>query len=282
MKTTILPKLFKLLILLALFYSTTAIIPLSAEDDAYIIGIVPQFEAHKLHRVWQPIIDYLSRETGYHFKIKGSPNIPDFENEFMRGEFDFAYMNPYHFVIASQRQNYVPLVKDIGKTLQGILVVKKDSPITHVSQLNNKTIAFPAPNALGASLLTRQALKDDINVNFYSRYVKTHDSVYLNVLLGEADAGGGVQNTLSRQPPEYQAALRVLYKTQQVKPHPLAVHPRVPQQVADRVRTALLKLGDSQQGQLLLSKIPMKKIGPATLDDYLPLKELGLERFTVN
>ncbi len=278
---TFLPKLFKRLVLLILIYSTTGIAPLLAQGAPYIIGIVPQFEARKLHKIWQPIIDYLTIETGYHFKIKGSPNIPDFENEFMRGEFDFVYMNPYHFVIASQQQNYVPLVKDIGKTLQGILVVKKDSPITHVSQLNNKTIAFPAPNALGASLLTRQALKDDFNVKFYPRYVKTHDSVYLNVLLGEAEAGGGVQNTLSRQPPKYQAALRVLYKTQAVKPHPFAVHPRVPQQIANRVKAALLKLGDSQPGQLLLSKIPIKKIGPASLDDYLPLKKLGLERFTV-
>ncbi len=278
---TFLPKLFKRLVLLILIYSTTGIAPLLAQGAPYIIGIVPQFEARKLHKIWQPIIDYLTIETGYHFKIKGSPNIPDFENEFMRGEFDFVYMNPYHFVIASQQQNYVPLVKDIGKTLQGILVVKKDSPITRVSQLKNKTIAFPAPNALGASLLTRQALKDDFNVKFYSRYVKTHDSVYLNVLLGEADAGGGVQNTLSRQPPKYQAALRVLYKTQAVKPHPFAVHPRVPQQIANRVKAALLKLGDSQPGQLLLSKIPIKKIGPASLDDYLPLKKLGLERFTV-
>ncbi len=105
--------------------------------------------------------------------------------------------------------------------------------------------------------------------------------MYLNVLLGEAEAGGGVQNTLSRQPPKYQAALRVLYKTQAVKPHPFAVHPRVPQQIANRVKAALLKLGDSQPGQLLLSKIPIKKIGPASLDDYLPLKKLGLERFTV-
>jgi phosphonate transport system substrate-binding protein len=163
-----------------------------------------------------------------------------------------------------------------------VLVVKKDSPITEIAQLNNSTIAFPAPNALGASLLMRQELHDHFKIDFYSRYVKTHDSVYLNVLLGKADAGGGVQNTLSRQPAEYQSALRILHKTQQVKPHPFAVHPRISQQVANRVKTALLKLGDSQPGQLLLSKIPIKIIGPATLEDYLPLKELELERFTVN
>ncbi len=273
--------LIKQLILLSFLYCISGLTQLLAQSDSYIIGIVPQYEARKLHQVWQPILDYLTLETGYHFKIKGSPNIPNFENEFIRGEFDFAYMNPYHFVIARQQQHYIPLARDTGKTLQGILVVKKDSPITQVTQLKNSNIAFPAPNALGASLLIRQQLHDHFNIDFYSRYVKTHDSVYLNVLLGEVDAGGGVQNTLSRQPPEYQSALKVIYKTQQVKPHPFAVHPRVPQDVANRVKIALLKLGENPQGQLLLSKIPINKIGPATLEDYLPLKELGLERFTV-
>jgi phosphonate transport system substrate-binding protein len=280
-KMNILPCFIKRLVLLTLLYTTTGIAPLLAQSVPYIIGIVPQFEARKLHQTWKPIVDYLTIETGYQFKIEGSPKIPDFQNQFMRGEFDFVYMNPYHFVIASQQQHYIPLVKDVGKLLQGVLVVKKDSPITEIAQLNNSTIAFPAPNALGASLLMRQELHDLFKIDFYPRYVKTHDSVYLNVLLGETDAGGGVQNTLSRQPAEYQSALRVLHRTQQVQPHPFAVHPRVPQQVANQVKTALLKLGDSQSGQLLLSKIPMKKIGPATLDDYLPLKKLGLERFTV-
>jgi phosphonate transport system substrate-binding protein len=40
-----------------------------------------------------------------------------------------------------------------------------------------------------------------------------------------------------------------------------------------------MEIGESEEGKELLSKIPMKEIGLASMDDYLPLKSLGLERF---
>jgi len=252
-----------------------------AQTQSYTFGIVPQFEVRKLHGIWQPILNYLEKETAYSFKIKGSPTISAFEQELLQGEFDFAYMNPFHIILANEQQGYMPLIRDVGKTLHGVLVVNTNSGINEISQLQGKTIAFPAPNALGASLLMRQELLDMFNLKIKPEYVKTHDSVYLNVLMGQASAGGGVEKTLRRQKPEYQAALKIIHKTREVAPHTLAVHPGVPETVKEAVKAALIKLGQSPEGKALLAKIPIKKLGSATMADYLPLKELGLERFYV-
>ena len=251
----------------------------ASETATYSLGIVPQFEARKLRHTWQPIVDYINRKTDFRLKIQGSPTIPEFEKEFKSGRFDFAYMNPYHFILANESNSYTPIVRDVGSTLQGILVVKKDGPIKQVTDLNNQVITFPAPNALGASLMTRQVLQDEFHLKIDPKYVKTHDSVYLSVLLGEAAAGGGVESTLMRQPPEYTSALRVIYTTQGVSPHPLVVHPRVPSKVVKAIKDALLSLGETKEGKAMLAKIPIKTIGAASLQDYLPLKNLGLERF---
>lgn len=264
----------------AIFLLTIDIQPCFADKTAsYSLGIVPQFEARKLRKIWQPVVDYVNQKTGYTLKIQGSPEIPEFEKEFLKGRFDFAYMNPYHLILANESKNYIPLVRDIGTTLHGILVVKKDGPIKKITDLNNQVIAFPAPNALGASLLTRQALQEVFHQKFTAKYVKTHDSVYLSVLLGVTAAGGGVEKTLRRQPLEYIKALRIIYTTQGVAPHPLAVHPRVPEPVVTAVKDALLSLGETQAGKAMLAKIPIKQIGVASMQDYLPLKELNLERY---
>ena len=162
-----------------------------------------------------------------------------------------------------------------------MLVVKNDSDITDPAQLDGKTLAFPSPNALGASLQMRQELHDKFGIEFKTNYVKTHDSVYLHVLLGEASAGGGVQKTLNSQKNEYQEMLRVIHRTEEVAPHPFAALPEVPVVVRDSVRDALLEMGQSEEGQELLSNIPMKSIGSANLNDYSPLKSMGLERFYV-
>ena len=248
-------------------------------EKIYTVGIVPQFEARKLHSIWRPILDLLEKESGYKFKIRGSASIPKFEQEFSQGKFDFAYMNPYHLIVANDYAGYMPLIRDHGRELFGVLVVKKDSDITDPEQLNGKVLAFPSPNALGASLQMHQELHDKFGIKFKSDFVQTHDSVYLNVLLGKASAGGGVQKTLDQQKNQYKDMLRVIYKTQKVAPHPLAVLPDVPIEVRDRVRDALIKMGETKKGRELLSKIPMKKIGPANMQDYLPLKDMNLERF---
>jgi ABC-type phosphate/phosphonate transport system substrate-binding protein len=264
-----------------IFISTLFNTNIQAKEKIYTVGIVPQFTVRHLRKIWRPILNELEKETGHKFVFRGSPTIPVFETEFNRGDFDFAYMNPYHVLLANKKQGYIPLVHDTGRQLFGILVVKKDSAIKSIKDLNNKTIAFPAPNALGASLLIRADLANKFKININPTYVKTHSSVYLNVALDQTSAGGGVQKTLNQQPGHIKNSLHVLYKTQKFAPHPFTAHPRVPAKIRDAVKHALLKLGASKEGQVLLKKIPMKKIGEVTMKDYEPIGKLGLEKFYV-
>lgn len=247
----------------------------------YTVGIVPQFNAQRIIEIWRPILDILEERTGVLLSLRGAPTIPLFEKEFSAGNFDFVYMNPYHVLLANKGQGYSPLVRDVGRSLHGVLVVRNDSVIKNVDELNNKKVAFPAPNALGASLLLRADFEDIFKIKVTPRYVLSHSSVYLNVVLGEADAGGGVQKTLSLQPAEIRQSLRVLYKTRDFSPHPFAVHPRVPKDVQEKIKAELLVLGTTEIGKKLLLEIPMKKIGEASMEDYKPLLKMGLERFYV-
>jgi len=132
-----------------------ALLPINAHAEnkkTYTIGIVPQFEIRHIRKIWNPILNEIEKKTGYKLKLVGSPTIPDFEREVTAGRFDFAYMNPYHMLVAEKKQGYIPLVRDNGRKLQGILVVRNDDEIKSVQDLEDKKIAFPAPNALGASL----------------------------------------------------------------------------------------------------------------------------------
>lgn len=266
------------LLLLSLGFSINA---QAGKKHVYSIGVVPQFEIRHLRKIWNPIIREIEKNTGIKLKLVGSPTIPDFEKEFNAGRFDFAYMNPYHMLLAQNSQGYIPLVRDNGRKLHGILVVRKDSEIKSVKDLDGKKIAFPAPNALGASLLMRANLSNDYKIKFNPVYVKTHSSVYLNVIVKQTSAGGGVQKTLKQQKVNIRGALKVLHKTPNVAPHPLAAHPRVAEKVREKVKQTLLELGGNSIGQSLLSKIPMKKIGPASMADYTPLKKFKLEEFYV-
>lgn len=270
-----------LFLFIQLFGVTRVLAVDNSQQPVYAFGVVPQFEARRLHAIWSPILKQLNDRTGYRFALKGAPTIADFEKAFMRGDYDFAYMNPYHYIIANKTQRYQPLLRDQGKKLFGVLVVRKDSHINDVSQLDGQKIAFPSPNALGAALQMRQELHDIFHIQIQPVYVKTHDSVYLNVLLGKTQAGGGVQKTLRSKPQAYQQSLKIIHKTRQVAPHPIVVHPRVPQKVKQAVFDAFLAMGRTEAGKKQLAKIPIKQIGAATHADYVPLLEMKLERFYV-
>lgn len=252
-----------------------------AEERVYTVGVVPQFASTKINSIWSPILEELSTRTGLKFKLEGSLDIPSFEKQFNAGEFDFAYMNPYHLLVANEEQGYTPLVRDVGRTLYGIIVVRKDSPLTSVEELGGKKVAFPAPNALGAALIPRTEFRKKFDIDVEEKYVSSHSSVYLNVILGQAAAGGGVQKTLAQQPEEIQSQLRVIYKTTEVPPHPLVVHPNVDAEVHQKVTEALLALGETEAGKKMLALVPMKVIGEAELEDYQLLNDMGLAEFYV-
>lgn len=276
--------LCKRLLAKAIILSFAALVSsaLSAQEShTYSLGVVPQFEPLELTRIWTPIIDELERRTGVQLELVGSPSIPEFETKFRNGDFDFAYMNPYHSIMADDAQGYTPIVRDGSRSLFGILAVHVDSPVLSVSDLNGARIAFPAPNALGASLMMRADLDRLHGITFTPIYASTHTSAYLNVVLGETEAAGGVMSTFKNTSPEIRDSLRILYETTHVAPHPLAAHPRVDAQVAALVQKGLIEIGATDQGRALMSRIPMHEPIATDRSDYQPLRDMELERYLV-
>ncbi len=250
-------------------------------QPVYKFGVVPQFEPRKLSAIWAPILTELEKRTGFRLEMIGSARIPEFESEFENGRYDFAYMNPYHSLVAMRTQNYLPLVRDGGQQLFGVLVAAKDGPIRKIADLEGKIVAFPAPNALGASLLMRADLDRLHKVKISPLWAQTHTSAYLNAALGKAAAAGGVMSTLSQQPESVRNKLTIIYETRRMVPHPLMAHPRVPAADREKLRQAFIELGATPEGAELLAKIPIKQAIAATESEYRELAGWGLEDYYV-
>ena len=252
------------------------------EQASYTIAVVPQFPPLIVKRLWLPLIDQVSRSSGVKLDLRFYRSIPDFERDFLKGKPDFVYLNPYHAIMARKAQAYIPLIRDSEHPLVGILVVRRDSPVAGIRDLQGKEIAFPSPNAFAASLYMRALLVQREHLSFTPRYLTTHSNVYRHVVLNKAAAGGGVTTTLDREPAELQDLLRVVYRTPPAASHPLCAHPRVPLAVREAVVHAILKLAGTVRGRELLKAAELNRPVRADYDrDYAPLETLGLERFAV-
>lgn len=255
-------------------------VPVIAADN-YIVGVVPQFATQIISSTWEPLLEELAAKTGDTFELVIETDITQFEVAFERGDYDIAYMNPWHAVIAFETQGYVPIVKDGANSLKGILIVKADSEISEVSQLDNAEIAFPSPNALSASLLMRTELATLHGLTVTPLYVRTHPSVYLNVALGKSLAGGGVLRTLRAQPQSLQDQVKIIYETREVSPHPIVAHHSISLEARLKIANALLEIAAEPEGAALFAGIPMQQPTSAKLEEYLALRDWRLREFYV-
>jgi phosphonate transport system substrate-binding protein len=251
---------------------------LHADDRVYTLAIVPQYTPLFIHRNWKPLLARLHRDAGIRIKLKTYNNFRQFLSALRRGEPDFSYLAPYHLVLARRAQGYQPLLRDDSKKLVGLLLVRKDSPLSSVHGLDGKTIAFPSPNAFAASLYMRNWLRKNVGIDFTPRYVGTHDNVYRHIVRGQVLAGSGVNTTFASQPSALQQHLRILYEVPGVVTHPFAAHPRVPEKIQARVQEVILEMVKDPEGRHLLDAIQiMKPIKADYQRDYLHLESMGLE-----
>lgn len=238
-------------------------------------GIVPQQSATKLAKLWGPIFSHLEKETGIKIQFETAPNIPIFEKRLAEGQYDLSYMNPYHYVIFSKVPGYKALGKASEKRIKGIIVVRKASNIENLNDLNNSELAFPAPAAFAASILTRTALTKQ-GILFTPKYVSSHDSVYRAVAKGIYPAGGGVIRTFNNAAPEIRAQLKVMWTSKGYTPHAIAAHPRVDGADVRKIQEALINMQNSFIGRKLLEDIKVKGFEAGIDDDWNDVRALNI------
>ena len=257
------------LLLMALMVS-----PVEAHH-AYTFSIGPQQAATKTALIWGPVMQYLEQRTGYQFQLVTARNGTVNAQGLDEGQYDFSYMNPYYYTVFHERQGYEALVRARDRVIKGIVVVPIDSPVQDIRELAGKKLAFPAPASFAASLLTQGNFAQQ-GIPVTPVYVGSHDSVYLNVAKGFFPAGGGILRTLKGMTPEIRDQLRVLWASPGYTPHAIAVHPRVPLEVAEAVQQALMDLDSTEVGRSMLDKMNIKGFTKAENADWNDVRALDL------
>ena len=168
--------------------------PLSQADiKEYVVGIHPLHNPQRLIEMYGPILEYIEATIpGVHFRLEASRDYAEFDKKLYSGHFDFAMPNPYQTIL-SLKHGYRVFGKmaDDGN-FRGIILVRKDSHIRAVSDLKGKKVAYPAPTALAATMMTQYYLHThgiDVNRDIENLYVGSQESSIMNVFRGHVAAG---------------------------------------------------------------------------------------------
>jgi phosphonate transport system substrate-binding protein len=264
------------LIVMSLLVSALMLVISTVNAASLSFGIVPQQSAQKLARLWTPVFKYLSDKTGEDIRFSTAHDIPTFEKRLVAGEYDIAYMNPYHYTVFHQVPGYEAIARQKDKRIKGIMVVRKDSPLTELAGLNGQTLAFPSPAAFAASVVPRAQMELQ-GMQITPQYVSSHDSVYLGVARGFFAGGGGVLRTFNNTAPEVKDQLRILWTTPSYTAHAIAVHPRVAPDIIEKLKQALLTMHDDPEGLKLLAAINFNGFELAENSDWDDVRALQIK-----
>lgn len=263
-------------VLLAASLVALLLAPAAPRGAEYSLAIVPQFEKRKLFESWRPIASELERRTGHRIRLITTLGVVEFEAEYLRGTYDLVYMNPYFIAKTLKTIGYVPLVRD-AVPVSGILIVRKGGDVRTPRDLDGKPVAFPTPNAVGASMVMRAELKQRFGVEVAPVYVRSVSNVALHVAKGLTDAGGVPEKGFPLVEEAVRGRLEIIHRTQPAMAHAIAAHPRVPAEVREAVRRAFLDLAATEEGKALLARIPMRTPIAATVEDYAGIARMGLD-----
>lgn len=243
-----------------------AIAPANA-DEKLTLGVFAYRPDSVLQERYQPLTDYLSRETGIQIELE-ILNQDNMSRAIAANRLDFFLTNPSHFLLIRSESSLTgvlaTLVRRSGESstasLGGVIFARAGrDDIEHLADIHDKTIASPGVHFLGGYQTQLLELLDagiDIRKINLIRFLGTHDRVVRSVLSGDADVGfvrTSILEQMAQTDPDLFTRLKVLNRqrlagfpyvvsTRLYPEWPLVALPHVNERFVRRIASALFAI----------------------------------------
>ncbi|MGD8911357.1 MAG: phosphate/phosphite/phosphonate ABC transporter substrate-binding protein [Candidatus Thiodiazotropha sp.] len=244
-------------------------------ETVYLFGVHPLHNPQRLYEVFGPLMDYLSEQTpGVRFKLVASRNYAAYDEKLYAGKFHFSLPNPYQTINAIDKGYRVFAKMGDDENFRGIILVRRDSGITQVSDLKGKAVSYPAPTALAATMMPQYYLQTngvDVKQDLDNRYVGSQESSVMNVYLQQTSAAATWPPpwlALVKERPELKNELQVIWETDPLINNGLVVLPEVPADTVRQVHDLIVNLHTHEEGRQILKPMELSRFESATNSSY--------------
>ena len=260
--------LLLLLLILGIHSPLLAASAIKENNKPLVMGVFPIVSSGALFKRFAPLKDYLAQQLGRDLILETAKDFPSFVRRTAERKYDIVITAPHFSLLATDSGDY-QIVARPKRNLTSLMVVPKDSKITHVSQLSAKVIATPPAPALttrsGKDYLAAKGLKA-ANAPVYKAY-KSHNAAYQATLAHDAVAAlvsiNAVNKALDRGIP-----LRIIDKLPPLPAMPTLVATNLGKKLASNVKSILVNMEKTAEGQATLKKVGFPGYWSAKVDDY--------------
>jgi len=242
------------------------------------LSVHPYLSASELVKRFTTPAEYLGRQLGKPVQVEIANSYDSHMHKIANGIVDIAFMGPASYVKLTGQYGNLPLLAAFntkeGKFFHGHIMVRKDSPITSLSQLKGKRFVFGDPTSTMSHLVPRHMLlKAGIDVKSFSQvsFVPNHDNIALGILTGAFDAGAVKEEVFLKYRSQ---GLRSLARSQPIADHIFIARTGMPKDTVQTLRKILLHLSDTPEGKQIITGMRSDVVAlvPADDRDFDPLR----------
>lgn len=249
----------------------------SSRQTPLVLGVFPRRNIKLTFRLFSPLAEHLSELLGREVKLTTSSNFRQFWQNVQSQRYDIVHFNQHHYILANQLYGYQVILKNQEQgraTVAGTLIVRKDSGITQITDLKNRTILFGGGRMAMQSYVAPKWLLQEHGLNkgdYIEKLALNPINAVLSTYHKQADAAGAGDVVLELDAVTSQidtSQMRILAQTEQLPHLPWAIKQSMPE--AERLATqqSLSQLSNSAQGRLILHNAQLDALIPATDSDY--------------
>jgi len=218
------------------------------------VAILPLYSAITLFDRFDPLMRYLSRKTGYEFKLVIPKDFEDFFDTIKQGKVEFSYSNPYIYIQLADKGFLKAFANTIlqqsGDIFRGIIITHKDSHIRTLNDLRGKKVMVVSYKSAGGFLAQKLFLYEnniDVSKDLFIIDGKRQEEVILNVYRKNVDAGFVRESALDVLEEEIDLGkIRILAKTPYIANWPFAATKKTDEKLIALVQSTLLELKDGE------------------------------------
>jgi phosphonate transport system substrate-binding protein len=247
------------------------------------LGILPRLSAVDLTRMFTPLAEYLSRETGEKVTLVVPKDFTAFKEIVAKGGVEMGFANPVIYVQLRKDVALDPVAlaaeMKAGTRFRGVIIARRDSGIEKIQDLKGRKLIFVEQDSAGGHIFQMLLLSKagiDVNKDFTKLpFAKKHDNVTMAVFNKAADAGGIREDDLDKMKDKVDVSqLRIVGYSDYFPNWPLFVAQHVNRDLAGRVKAALLKLKPgAPETTRVLEAAQLAGFAPVSDKDYDQLRE---------
>jgi phosphonate transport system substrate-binding protein len=224
--------------------------PGAAAQKAYTFFVLPQRSVALTAQYWNPILTHVSKKSGVPLELKLTKTAQEGNAIAEKGGYDFQYTNHF-FTPERDRIGYKVIARPAGPGIRSQIVVREDSPIQTLQDLNGKEVAFVTPDAFAGYWLPMDALlRAKVNVKVVFTGNQEASSAQLRV--NKIAAAGVNGSVMARYGRRESFAYRALWTSEIYQDLCIMAYSKVPADKVAAVRAALIDMVNDPEGRQVL------------------------------